>query len=409
MTTAVLRRDLLAIFAAALRAVNGARCTQHALAADAPVGPVHLLAVGKAACAMATGAQTALGETIVDGLVVTKYGHGAALPWPVLESGHPIPDAQSLTAGKAVVEFIAMVPPQDTILFLLSGGASSLIEQLPPAVSLGQLQALTNWLMGSGLDIESMNQLRKRVSLLKGGRMARLMAPRPVHCLMISDVPGDEPSSIASGPVVADAIADRPMAIDLPVEIQAMVAAPPPAPAIDDSCFATVRHKVIATRRDAMAAARLHAATLGYPVLLHDEFVAGDAVAVGAALAARLHAAAPNHVCVWSGETTVVLPDKPGRGGRNQNVALAAARALQGRHDSVILAAGTDGSDGPTGDAGAVVDGETLRRGQQAGLDADDCLARADAGTFLAASSDLIDTGPTGTNVMDLMLGLRGA
>jgi hydroxypyruvate reductase len=402
------RAQLLEIYAAALAAVHGRDRVRDWLAAHPVAGPVSLVAVGKAACAMARGAHEALGAAIVAALVVTKHGYGERLPWPVIEAGHPLPDERSLAAGQRLLDFAARAPRASTVLVLLSGGASALVEALPEGVDLAQLRALNDWLLGAGLDIVAMNRLRKRLSLIKGGRLAQRFYPRAVLCLAISDVPGDDPRVIGSGPLTADAGLAAPLdPAGLPERLRAALARAVPAPPVGDPSFRTVRVEIIATLADAKRAAADAARRVGYGACLHSEFIAGEAVECGTRLARQLLATAPGEVQIWGGETTVHLPPAPGRGGRNQGLALAAALELAGEEGVWLLAAGTDGSDGPTTDAGALVDGGTLARGADAGLEARAALAAADAGSFLEASGDLIQTGPTGTNVMDLVLGLR--
>ncbi len=401
------RQRLFEVLLAALHAVNGRHRVHDALAAQPVSGPVYLVAFGKAACAMALGARDALGRRIVDAFVATKYGHAEPLPWPVLEAAHPVPDEGSLVAGAALLRFIERIPPSARVLVLLSGGASALVEQLPSGATLETLQRLNEWLLASGRDIAAMNRIRKRLSLLKGGRLARLLAPRPVTCLAISDVSNDDPRFIGSGPLVADAsIAEEPFD-DAPPAVRAALLAAPPVPPPGDPCFARVRFRIVARLDDARHAAAQAAIARGWRTAIHGEFIAGEATEAGVELAQRVLASAPNTLHVWGGETTVRLPLSPGRGGRNQSLALAAARALSGARGVLLLASGTDGTDGPTDDAGALVDGGTIERGEQAGLDAGRALARADAGSFLEASGDLVRTGPTGTNVMDLVLGIR--
>lgn len=402
-----LREELLVIFEAALAAVNGCTVVRARLQRRPPDGPVHLVAVGKAACAMARGAHEALGAGIRGALVVTKEGCAEPLPWPVLEAGHPCPDARSLDAGARLLDFIAHVPEADEVLVLLSGGASALVEVLPAGVDLPQLEDVTRWLLASGLDIAAMNAVRKRLSRIKGGRLAALLNPRRVTCLAISDVPGDDPRAIGSGPLTADPALQAPLHAALPVDIAALLRTCPPAPGPDDDCFRNGQYEIVASLDDALGAADALAQERGWRSVVHASRIAGDAAACGARLARQLLAADSGVVQIWGGESTVVLPPSPGRGGRNQSLALAAALELRGRDDAVLLAAGSDGSDGPTDDAGALVDGQTVERGETAGLDADTALVHADAGTFLEASGDLIQTGPTGTNVMDLALGLR--
>jgi hydroxypyruvate reductase len=246
------------------------------------------------------------------------------------------------------------------------------------------------------------------LSRIKGGRLAALLEPRPVLCLAISDVPGDDPRVIGSGPLVADNSLQAALdTASLPPVVAEALRYSPPAPVADDACFNNVELAIIARLDDAKRAAAEAARGLGYRVRLHPTFIDGDAPAAGARLAHALLAAPAGEVQVWGGETTLVLPPHPGRGGRNQSLALSAARVLAGRENVWFLSVGTDGSDGPTPDAGALVDGGTIARGEIDGLNASQALAAADAGAFLESSGDLVQTGPTGTNVMDLMLGLR--
>lgn len=399
------RQLLLQIFHEAVQAVNGAVSVRRQLAAESVSGPVHLLAMGKAACAMARGAHEVLGATIQDAFIVTKRGYAEPLPWPVMESGHPLPDAASLEAGERLDAFMARVPETATVLVLLSGGASALIEQLPPGMTLADLQRVNEWLLGAGLDIHAMNAVRKRLSRIKGGRLAQRLWPRPVICLAISDVPGDDPHAIGSGPLTPD-----PAPLDvarLPEFLKTWLAVSPPLPASDDPAFDHVRFTIVARNADACTAAARAAEARGVQAAIHPGWIDGDAAAAGARLAHELLRAPPGVVQIWGGETTVQLPVKPGRGGRCQTLALAAARAFAGREQLWLLAAGTDGTDGPGDDAGALIDGTTVARAALHGFDAGRSLAAADAGALLEASGDLIQTGATGTNVMDLVLGLR--
>ncbi len=403
------RKNLLAIFHAALARVAGRACVRRYLEQHPQSPPVYLIAIGKPAAAMAQGAADALGSGIVDGIVITKHGHSEPLPWPCLTAGHPFPDDASLQAGAALLRFTASIPLNAQVLVLLSGGASALVEQLPTGVSLAELRALNDWLLSAGLDIHACNYARKRVSLIKGGRLAQRLAPRPVLCLIISDVPGNDPATVGSGPLIADDSAGHEPAVlaAAPDFVRALLAQSPPLPPAGDASFQHIDTVIVAALDDAKRAAAQAAERQGYAAVIEPEFVSGDALAAGRRLAQTLLAAEFGTVHVWGGETQVILPEHPGRGGRSQSLALAAALALRDQGNVLFLAAGTDGTDGPGEDAGALVDGATVRRGQDAGLDAEQALALADAGTFLEASGDLLRTGPTGTNVMDLMLGLR--
>ena len=402
------RQQLLEIFQAAIAAVSGRVRVRDRLQARSLPGPLYLIAIGKAACAMAQGAHEALGDRIAEALVVTKKGYAETLPWPVLEAGHPLVDESSLEAGRQLLAFVGRIPKNASVLVLISGGASALVEALPPQISLADFQKINSWILASGLDINDYNRIRRRLSRIKGGRLAKLLYPRRVLCLIVSDVPDNDLRAIGSGPLVADEDLRRPLTLrGLPDFITGALKHMPPAPLPDDACFQNVIREIVATLDNAKSAALEAAKKLGYEAVLVSSFIAGDAVAAGTRLAEKLLQAETGTVHVWGGETTITLPESPGRGGRNQSLALAAALALQGHKDAWFLSAGTDGTDGPTDDAGALVDGGTVARGAAAGLDAKQSLARADAGTFLEASGDLIQTGPTGTNVMDIMLGLK--
>jgi glycerate 2-kinase len=403
------RQNLLAVFHSALARVGGRACVKRYLEQHTSLGDVYLIAIGKAAAAMAQGALDALGARICSGLVITKHGHGEPLPWPCLTAGHPFPDQASLRAGDELLRFVERVPAGAKVLVLLSGGASALVERLPDGVSLAQLQSLNDWLLGAGLDIHACNYVRKRISLIKGGRLAQRLAPRRMLCLVISDVPGDDPATVGSGPLVPDSKADvEPAPLSkAPDFVRTLLARAPALPSADDPAFAHVETVIVANLDNAKQAAAEAARAHGYQVVLEKEVVSGDALIAGARLAQRLLGATAGSLYVWGGETQVTLPPHPGRGGRNQSLALAAALVLHDCERVLLLAAGTDGTDGPGEDAGALVDGNTIARGQQHGMDAESALAQADAGSFLEASGDLLRTGPTGTNVMDLMLGLR--
>jgi len=402
-----LLRDLLD---AALASVRGRRCVAQALAERPIAGPVWLIALGKAAQSMAEGAVDALGAAVHGGLVVSKAGH-LEHAWLARQgltgmiAGHPVPNQASLAAGESLR---TDVPQRDdlNLLFLLSGGTSSLVECPIGGLGLAELQQANQWLLASGLPIASINSVRKALSRIKGGGLLGRLGGRRLRALAISDVAGDDPAVIGSGLLVPDAdLPGRLAELDLPDWLrdwtQRGLAERGPAAA-----GASPQIEVVATLEQAKQAAAAAAEARAYPVHQHARFVCGEAGACGAALARTL-AHGPSGVHVWGGETTVELPPNPGRGGRNQHLALAAARTLSGRGDCWLLSAGTDGTDGPTAAAGALVDGATLARAQALGLEAGASLAKADAGTLLAATGALVETGPTGTNVMDLMLGLK--
>lgn len=401
------RAQLLRIYHAALRGVDGQRQTQDYLCEHPQWRGSAVLAIGKAAAAMAAGALQAYAGELGPGLVIAKAEQLDAYALPgdfhCLASAHPIPDQRSFAAGRAVLEFIRALPPQQPLLVLISGGASALAEAPAPGIDAGDIQRCNQWLLGSGLDIRRMNQIRQALSALKGGRLAAELGGRATLNLLISDVPGDTLHAIGSGPLVVPP--QWPPLPSLPDWLQALLArALPPPPA---EAFANIQQVLVASPAQARAAAAQEAEQLGLTWRAEETVLQGDASHVGQALGAQLRDAAPG-LHIYSSETTVRLPQRPGRGGRCQHLALAAAQAMAGCSACYLLAAGTDGNDGPGADAGALVDGFTLSRGQAAGLDAAACLAAADAGRFLAASEDLLQTGPTGTNVMDLLLLLKG-
>ncbi|HET7202032.1 MAG TPA: DUF4147 domain-containing protein [Steroidobacteraceae bacterium] len=390
------RDVLIDCYRAALDAVDARRCVREDLLRRPIRGDWHVVAIGKAAGAMTQGALDVLGPRIRGGRVVVPPEHlptgftGAAHGIEVLISSHPVPDERSLDAGENVARYVASLPPDARVLFLVSGGASSLVESLRPGCTLTDLQALHRWALGSGAPIAQVNARRRELSRLKGGGLAALAGQRRTLAVMISDVPRDDPRVIGSGLLHASE-------------------APPSG---EPGAVPRVPVRMVATLRMACQAAADAARRRGFAARVSPRRLAGDAAGLGARLAARAYRQPDRTVQVWGGESTVTLPATPGRGGRNQHLALAAAIEFERLQTSVVLlAAGTDGVDGSTLDAGAVVDAETCLRGRDAGFDPHVSLAAADSGSFLEASGDLLHTGPTLTNVGDVVLALetRGA
>lgn len=356
---------------------------------------------------MAVGAFDVLGTAISRALLVTKVGHldrQLIQNYPIicLEAAHPIPDASSLAAGQALLDFINQLPPRFPILFLISGGTSALVEVLAPGITLSDLQQINQWLLGSGLDIQSINKIRKSLSAIKGGRLATYLTGHPVLNLLISDVPGDDLPVIGSGLLTPHEKQSLPTS--LPNWLYRLTTQA--GPLVQPHHFENITQELVATPTLARQGASEAAQPLNYPIFNHDEFIAGEASKVGRILAQQLSTSAPS-IHIWSSETTVHLPPQPGQGGRCQSLALAAAIELAEQNDIYLLAAGTDGNDGPGSAAGALIDGGTILRGSQAKLNSVNCLEQADAGRFLTASGDLIYTGPTGTNVMDIIIGWK--
>ncbi|HHH35205.1 MAG TPA: DUF4147 domain-containing protein [Gammaproteobacteria bacterium] len=404
------REDLLAIYRAALAAVEGRVAVSSFLHEHDLQGSVYVVAIGKAAASMARGAHEQLGQRIAAGLVVTRHGYGQGIDracphFRLIEAGHPVPDDRSLEAGRQLLSFLQRVPDDGVLLFLISGGASSLVEVLPEGVTLSDLQRANDWLLGSGLSIARVNAVRRALSRIKGGRLVEFLTDRPVWNLLISDVPGDDPAVIGSGLLVTGV--REPLPEGLPPWLARLVKGKAYVPDTKSRSH-SIRTAIVACSSMAREAAAREARKRGYAVSLHECDITGDVSDVAREMASCL-LSSPRTLHVWGGEPTMHLPDIPGLGGRCQHLALCVAHKLQsfGLESYCFLAAGTDGSDGPGDRAGALVDGGTLLRGQDAGLDAAACLRGADAGRYLQAAGDLLRTGVTGTNVMDLMLGVR--
>ncbi len=407
---------MLDIYAAGVEAVDGrsrvARFVQDELQRDSEwkVHPVYVVGIGKAAARMAAGVFDVFGEKIVSALIITKPRHCEPLftditPVRCIESSHPVPNATSSRAGALLISFLDAAPAEARFVFLISGGASSLVELPPLGLSVHHVARIYRWLLGAGVPIEMMNRVRKRISRLKAGRLAAHLKGRDTINLLISDVPDDDPRVIGSGLLTEHSEAEIDVSdLQLPSWMMPLLANAPKLPKA--SAFAAIRTEVIARPEFARTAAAALALKRGYQVAVHDHLIEGDAIEVGQRIARQVLTDAPG-VQIWSSEVTVTLPPDPGRGGRCQSLALAAAITLAGQKHVYFLAAGTDGSDGPSMVAGALVDGDTVRRGRLAQWDVAERLAAADAGRFLDASHDLITTGPTGTNVMDLLVSLK--
>lgn len=435
-----LRDHLAALSAAALAAADPAGAVRRALharlgaAEDGWVGDrgrLILVAVGKASVGMALGACQSLGERIAAGVVVHPRGDREAgrTAWPpglvAVGAGHPLPDERSLAAGEAVARLLAGAEEPDRVLVLLSGGASSLLERLRPGVSLDDLRAVTLALQRAGVDIEALNTVRRALSTLKGGGLARLAAPARVTTLALSDVVGDAPEAIGSGPTVpsptgaAEALAvldQAGIARELPrvaAVLRAAAEDPREAPPLGAAATGGGEYRIVGSNRMAAAAVATAAARRGFSTRVAVAALRGEAREVGAALArealgargATVSATSRPLCLVWGGETTVTVSGS-GRGGRNLELALGAAEVLAGYPGVALLAFATDGVDGTSGAAGALATGETLARAAALGLSAERALADNDTAPFFRALGDLWVTGPTGTNVNDLALAL---
>jgi glycerate-2-kinase len=421
---------------AALAAVDAGAAVARHVARDAsgglriageplPAGaPLRLIAAGKAAVPMARAFLEAAGPVAAGG-VFTKDGHaGPVDDVPVRETAHPVPDARSERAGRACLALAAGAGPEDVLVVLLSGGASSLLACPAEGLGLADLAATTEALLASGADIEETNCVRKHLSALAGGRLARAFGGAALHLLAVSDVPGDRLDVIGSGPCSADpsrfddalgVLAARGIEGRVPPAVREHLRAGArgeheDTPGPGDPSLARVHARVVARNADALDAAAEAARKEGVRVALDPEPLTGEARDAGPALVARARAAAGGAPLLWlaGGETTVTFDERTvpferaGRGGRNMELALAAALSIEGERDVGLLAVGTDGSDGPTDAAGAFADGGSVARGRARGVDARDALAHHDSYTFWESEGGLLRTGPTGTNVMDV-------
>jgi glycerate 2-kinase len=421
-----LRRDALTIFRAALSAAdagNAVRNAWHAstrLADSRKFDRVFLLAAGKAATTMAATVRKLLPVKLAAGIVVTKHGHVThRIPGCiVLEAGHPVPDAAGLQAVRQVHSLLSDLNARDLLIVALSGGASALLSAPLPGLTLQDKQRTTELLLRAGAGIRELNAVRKHLSTLKGGRLAALAYPATVLSLVLSDVIGDPLDVIASGPTApdlttfADALAvlkkfdilDR-----VPASVRAhLERGEPETPKPGDEFFCSVHNIIVGSNRLALKAAQKKAKQLGYRPLILASTLEGEARDLGAIHAAILReiveAANPLRApaCLLSGGEPTVTVRGQGKGGRAQELALAAALSLHGLPDCLLLSAGTDGTDGPTDAAGAFVTGETVARAHKLALDPLQYLARNDAYRFFEAVGGLVKTGPTGTNVMDV-------
>jgi hydroxypyruvate reductase len=434
-----LRRDALAILKAALEAADAGNAVRRHFSSSAnhlragalriplkDFDRVFLIGAGKAAVQMAAAASRALPRTLSGGIVITKYGHaGRGLGRvSVIEAGHPIPDEHGLAASQQVRDLLSELNARDLLIVVISGGASALLAAPAGPVTLAAKQQTTDLLLRAGANIAELNAVRKHLSALKGGRLAALAYPATVVSLLLSDVIGDPIDIIGSGPTAPDPATFRDALAVLgkyeltdrvPESVRARLRQGaagnlPETPKPGDPLFRNVHNIVVGSNGLAIEAAARKGRALGYRTLILSSTVQGETREV-----ARVHGQILREIrssghpirppaCVLSGgETTVTVRGK-GKGGRNLEFALAAALEIAGLKDSLVLSAGSDGTDGPTDAAGAIATGETLSRAAALGLDAAARLRANDSYPFFDSLGDLIRTGPTGTNVMDIHL-----
>ena len=397
------------IVAASIRAVQPDDAVARALKGAAFPGRVLLVAAGKAAWQMAKAARDCLGDRIDSGVVVTKYGHvmGPLGNFVCREAGHPVPDENSFAATQAALDLVANLTENDTVLFLLSGGGSALFEK--PLVPGEVLQDITGQLLACGAAIVEINTIRKRLSAVKGGRFAECCAPAKVFSIVLSDILGDPLDMIASGPAVpdtttcaqAEAIAQK-YALRLTEQARACLRRETPKQ------LTNVTTQITGSVRELCAAAAAECKKLGYePVLLTDQLCC-QAKEAGSFLGTvlRTHHSQGRKLAFLAGGETVVQLTGHGRGGRNQELALAAAPALEGLSGVCVFSVGSDGTDGPTDAAGGYVDGQSNGELTAKGLSVFEVLKENDAYHALQSIGGLIITGPTGTNVNDVAVAL---
>ena len=442
MTSTGIRQDALAIFQAGFRAVDAANAVRKCVRLEKNIlsvgdkrydlsryDAVYIIGAGKASAAMAGCLEDLLGDRIRSGVINVKYGHGRPLRRiEIIEAGHPVPDEAGLRGTEKIKETLRRTGEKDLVVFLLSGGGSALLPSPAPGLTLDDKQRLTRLLLESGADIQEINALRKHISAVKGGQLARLAFPSTLVSLILSDVIGDRLDSIASGPTVPDnttfqdclrILEKYGLARKIPRAVldhleKGAKGEVEETPKPGDPAFARAQNLIVGSNIQALLAAEDKAKALGYSCLILSSSIDGETREIArmhAALAREIFASGhpvPRPACLISGGETTVTVHGHGLGGRNQEFALAAAIALDGLEDVVVLSGGTDGTDGPTDAAGAIADGETVRRARSLGVEAADSLRNNDSYHFFEPLGDLLITGPTLTNVMDLRLILVG-
>jgi hydroxypyruvate reductase/glycerate 2-kinase len=384
---------------------------------------------GKAACAMASAVESAFIDEVIEGIVITKYGHFARQGSfakhghvKIVEAGHPIPDENGLRATEEIIRLLTDADEKTLVVCLISGGASALLVSPYEGITLADKQKITELLLKSGADIDELNTVRKHISRVKGGRLAEIAWPARIVSLILSDVIGDRIDVIASGPTAPDKTTSND-AIRVLEKYGLMEKTPesvlqvlrkgsegliPETPKEGNTIFEKVENIIIGSNEIALAAARKRAEEIGLRAEILSAGLTGEARDTGRWLARRAKDAkaecSRDSICLISGGETTVTVTGNGKGGRNMEVALTFAMEIDGIEGITFLSAGTDGTDGPTDAAGAIVDGYTIRKAKAAGLDPDEFLNNNDSYSFFKKIGELCVTGPTGTNVMDIQV-----
>ena len=406
---ASLRKDAETIIADSIREVQPDSAVIRALKETTLNGKIKLVAAGKAAWQMAKAASNYLGERLEQGIVITKYGHvrGELPRIRCCEAGHPVPDEGSFDAARKALALTENLTKDDTVLFLLSGGGSALFEL--PLIPAEELQDVTRQLLACGADIVEINTLRKRLSAVKGGRFAQHCAPAKVFSIILSDILGDPPDMIASGPTCPDSstCADameivRRYDLSLNEETRRLLTVETP------KTLANAQWMITGSVRELCDAAARSCRKLGYEPFFLTDRLCCQAREAGSVMASilRTHAGDGKKLAFLAGGETVVRLTGSGKGGRNQELALAAAEGISGLPNAALFSVGSDGTDGPTDAAGGFVDGATRQRLLEEGIHIDQVLLNNDAYHALQRTDGLIFTGPTGTNVNDVTVGL---
>ena len=402
------KNNIKEIFLAGVDRVLGYNAVIKYLEGNPISGNLNLVSIGKAGSSMALAALDHPDVKINSGLVITKRDHleeGLKKYSNVkcLESDHPTPSLTSLECGNELINFINSKTEKDEFLFLISGGGSSLVELMVDGFDLDELMILTEALLSRGYNINDINAIRKHFSQIKGGKLASFIKNRKTTVLAISDVPFDDPKIIASGPLSYD---DLKINLDsYEDDIVDKLKSVKPISCPDVNKFSNIDTHVIAKLDDAKLACKVHGKKLNYDTYLHENFIEGDVNDLADYFSEFLDNCEKG-LHIWGGESSVQLPENPGRGGRNQQLALLMADKIR-NEDIIFLSAGTDGTDGPTNDAGGLVDGNTISIGTSNNLDYKTYVKNADSGNYLEKSDSLVTTGPTGTNVMDLILAIK--
>ena len=409
---ATLRQHADHILSSAIEAVLPDAAVARALKTQAFPGRVILVAAGKAAWQMAKAAQDCLGSQIDSGIVITKYGHVKA-PLPGLdcrEAGHPVPDENSFSATQAALELVSGLQAQDTVLFLLSGGGSALFEK--PLVPADVLQDITGQLLACGADIVEINTIRKRLSAVKGGRFAQACSPARIFSIVLSDIIGDPLDMIASGPACPDSsTCAQAKAIAKKYRLRLTPEAEKCLDTETPKTISNVTTQITGSVKQLCLAAAEAAEELGYESVILTDRLNCQAREAGSFLAAiaQSHCHSGRKKAFIAGGETVVQLTGSGKGGRNQELSLAAADGIRGLSHVCVFSVGSDGTDGPTDAAGGYVDGATASVLEAAGISIHDVLRQNDAYHALLKTGGLIVTGPTGTNVNDVAVLLIGA